>query len=226
MPSVLYRTVIPASATNLTGLNATTAVTIAFWVRSVAANPNGDIIRHSSTANRTRDGYYVGFVGTGIQIIIYGSAGSSTSNFSNTWQHRNNRWAHWAVTFDNATDAVRAYFNGKLIGTGTNARDMTANASCTTDLPSGQVNSSLIGNVFDLQVIPNVAVPASDIPLLMNPTALYGDVRARWFGLQFRQPGASGTVFDESGNGNNLTASATLAACLQGEEPPWRSTYQ
>ena len=227
MPGVQSRgggTVI-ASATGLTALNAVNAITVAFWAKARIASP-GDVFRHSSTANIQRDGYIAGFGSIEWQTRICGAAASTTSFISQPLaRHYDGRWAHYCSVFDDATNTIWWYRNGSLLGITTVATDMTSNASCTTQIAPSGLNGSFTGQLFDLQVLPDVAVPASDIIRLMRPDQKYPGVKGRWFGLNYRTPAVGGTLWDESGSGNNLTASAgSDRDCLQGEEPPWRAT--
>jgi hypothetical protein len=218
-----------ATANNLTGLNSINAVTIAFWYRrpTWTNTPETDLIAQASTANVARDGFYVHINNTSaLSINIQSATASSTTSSVESRQFlRNGLWAHYAITFDDATNLVRFYVNGSMITTATNTTDMTANASCQTRIGNNAFVSGF-GNgwLFDVQILPEVAVSIADILPLMNPRYRDGRVRGRWFGLSFRTPGASGTVYDESGNGNNLVAINNPNHCTQDEEPPYLPT--
>jgi hypothetical protein len=217
-----------ATATNLTGLNATTGVTVAFWVRPSpleATIITADIVSQFQTGTNNRDGYGVQLGNNGVGIRIGGSAGvNDTSASATQCPVLHGVWQHIGITFDNSTDFVRFYRNGAMVHSGANIRDMTANASCTTTVCPNSITGNLIGGLFDLQLLPDVVVPAQDIPLLMNPKYSYHSVKARYCGVNFRTVAASGTLLDESGNGNNLTVSATVSA-EQGAEPPLTPTF-
>jgi hypothetical protein len=176
-----------------------------------------DVFEQRNTATASRDGYFVGFSATNLELRVYGSAGTTTTSFTQLQtKHQEGRWKHYAMTFDDASNAVRCYVNGMMVGASTNSRDMTATASCTTRLGGAGVIGMSAYSLFDLQVFPDVVVPPSDIPLLMKPDVLLGGCRGRYCGLAFR-----GTPIDESGNGNDLSGTPHPDA-----EPPWRSTYQ
>jgi hypothetical protein len=86
------------------------------------------------------------------------------------------------------------------------------------------VNGTFVGNLFDLQIILGGAVPEQAIKKLMDPTVVNPNLRARYFGREFVTRGINSTLRDESGNGNNLTTSATGRLDI-GEEPPIRPTF-
>jgi hypothetical protein len=96
----------------------------------------------------------------------------------------------------------------------------TTNAACTTRLGAA-INGAYSGNVFDLQIIPNAAVPVAAIPKLMDPKQSLPATRARWFGLGFAGVAAAGTLRDESGNNSNLVAGTQLYPDV---EPPYLPT--
>jgi hypothetical protein len=220
-----------ATGTNRTGLNATTGVTISWWHRPLvygsAVAPNGGIINQASTANASRDGYSVGYNNNGqILFTVSGSAGTTnTAAFTGTITGRQGRWHHYAVTFNDANNQVALYINAKLIGVGTNTRDMTANAACTTTLFSNTfTTNTFYGCIFDLQLLPDTVVPAQDIGELMDPRMHITEAKGRYFGMEYAQVGLSGTIVDESGNGNNLTMPATGTPYFTWPEPPFRFT--
>lgn len=222
MPSVNRNAGTAATATNLTGLNATTGLTVAFWLKNFGQG-GGDIIRHASTANNARDGYAVCFTSTELNPRIYGAAAGGSFVAMTNSPHRRGQWVHFAFTFDDATNQMLGYRDGKLVQVTTVTTDMTANASCTTTLAPGIVGT-LTALLFDLQILPDVVVPPQDIPLLMDPRVKYPGIKARYFGLEFRSIGGSTVLRDESGNGNNLTTTAG-AVLSQAEEPPWRQVF-
>lgn len=211
-----------ATATNRTALNATDAVTVAFWSRR-STTLSATIFRQASTANSARDGYSIGFqAGGSLAMFVNGSAGQTSVGAGLGGVHKDGQWTHYAVTFDDASNAFRAYTNGKLFGVNTNTRDMTANASCTTAIAGGDYAQNDL-ELFDLQILPNIVVPAGDMPLLMDPRYVYQGVQARYFGLEFSQVTAGEILYDETGNGNNLTVAATRTLWSD-EEPPFRPT--
>lgn len=225
MPSVYNRASSPASASNLFGLNATTGVTVAFWYKYLGGQSFvGDIIRQYGAATN-RAGYRVSVFGNDLQVDILGAAGTTLSSLNFLLARvRPTRWNHIAVTFDDATNIVAGYVNGVLWNRTTNTRDMTDNTTtCTTQLLPN-ISGIYTGWCFDVQVLPNVVVGSGDIPLLMNPTYSYPGVMGRYFGLDFITTEASGTIYDESGNGNNLTVAAGVTL-EQGDEPPFRPTF-
>lgn len=220
MPSVRWRSGLTATGTNLTALNSTTTFTVCAWAK-VPGNQAG-FFRQQSTANQLRDGYEAGFGPGGLQIYIKTNSGSPVSAGVGTPDIANNpRWKHCTLTFDNGTNEVRGYIDGKMVGRSTNATDMTANASCTSGIGSSQ-SGTTVGLLFDIQVFPGVLVPAQDVPLLMDPEHQYPGQLARYCGLDFRTTASGGTVYDESGNGNHLTAGG--GTLEQDEEPPFRFT--
>ena len=222
-----------ATGTNLTGLNATTGVTIAWWQwgqpPTGGASPvsvGGTIFNQGSTANASRDGYCIGWNATS-QLVsrIHDSTGTTATTAVTVPHIISGRWNHYIFSFDDATDQVVYYVNGKLWALQTNTRDMTANASCTCNVSATSVGGTTIyGYVFDLQIFPDIVVPQSDAQLLMDPEHFYPGCRGRYFGIDsrhFTTVVASGSVFDESGNGNTLTIQNALRS---GPEPPFRFT--
>jgi hypothetical protein len=217
---------VGGSTTNVTGLNCTTALTVAIWAKLIGGAPSTDIIRHTSTANVQRQGWRCGFGSLSFQLNIADTAGNTSYAAINPSPHRDGRWHHYLVTFDDAANVIRGYVDGALHTVlGSVTRDLTAAPSCTTTW-----NPNAIGNgngffLFDFQILPDIVVPPQDVRLLMDPRVQYPGVKGRYFGLNFNTTAAgTGACIDESGNGNNLTISPS--AFQQGEEPPWRSTYQ
>lgn len=221
MPSVYLRAAIAASATNLTTLNNTTGFTVAAWIKPAYILGDG-IFRHTSTANASRDGYQING-GRGLSTRLCDAVGinDSTLAAASLSLGANDQWVHWIWVFQNSIDRAWGYVNGILVQAPVpNSRDMTVNAACTTEICHNGPNGFFRGGLFDLQILPGYFANESDARRLMNPLFKHEALVARWFGKHFVQPGAGGTVYDEAGNGNNLTASATLANCLQGAEPP------
>lgn len=222
MPSLVRNAGVGGATTNLTGLNCTTALTVAIWARLTGSSTSTDVIRHASTANAARDGYRVGFNATEMRLDILGATGSQNYAAISGSPHRDGRWHHLVATYDSVSNRINGYRDGHLVTYNTTVtQDISANASCTTTL-----NPNVIGNgfgflFFDFQILPNVVVPASDVRLLMNPRYTYPGVMGRYWGLQFRTTTGTGPIRDESGNGNNLTITQTIQ---QGEEPPYLPT--
>lgn len=231
MPAVQVANAPRATATNLTGLNATTGFTISWWFRAFAqpttAFPGAGIFQHTQTTDATLNGYSVGMTTAGLFIVsICGAAGNSNTNITpSRFPHRSGQWCHFAVTFDDATDVVFVYANGDVIGRGTNTQDMTSTSSVTSTIfPNTYVSVSAYAHVFDIQVLPNTVIPASDIYKLRDPRTLLPQTKARFFGLQCTEIALSGTIVDESGNGNNLTMPASGNLYRTAQEPPFRFT--
>lgn len=224
MPSLVKNSGVGGSTANVTGLNCTTALTIAMWCRcGQGSNPSTDVIRQASTANAARDGYRFGFAATAVRLDILSATGSNNHDAIQNSPHRDGRWHHYVVTYSDPNNEIFGYLDGKLIQRTATTQGISANASCTTTF-----NPNIIGNgnhffYFDLQILPDVVVPQADIPVLMNPKYTYPGVKGRYFGLQFRTTAASANALrDESGNGNNLTISPSTIH--QGEEPPYLPT--
>lgn len=216
MPST-WRT--SGSATNLTQLNTTSSYTVAFWARQ---RDFGDVLRHASTANVARDGYAFYFNSSELVARHCNAVGSANYVAINQSPHRDGRWGHYAVVYDGVTN-LHGFFNGVLrLRIGNATRVPTANASCTTSIVPG-ITATFFGNLFDLQILPGVAVPLDNVKLLMNPRYTHPGIKARWFGLGFTGVGPSSTLFDESNNGSNLTTSST-GFCYPDAEPPYLPT--
>jgi hypothetical protein len=222
-----------SNTSNVTGLNATTGVSIAWWqfgrpsVDGTQSSVSGLIISHSNTANDVRDGYVVGWNLNRLTFWSLGSAGSTNSN-GFTYNSQSGKWQHYAVVFDDSANSVWFYQNGVLMTQVANTRDMTSIATTTTRLGSftGSIsnNDELRGALFDLQIFPNVVVPPQDIPLLMHPFDSYPGCKGRYFGVSCGTMAVGvNTIRDESGSGNNLNNSAATTLGV-GSEPPFRFT--
>jgi hypothetical protein len=225
MPSLVRNTGVGGSTANVTGLNSSTGLTVALWCKlSGGASTSTDVIRHASTANAARSGFRIGFSAADFRLDILGATGSN--NYAAvTGVHRNGRWNHFAATHDNATNTLLGYWNGNLTQRTNATQDITADAACTTIWNPAVIGSGSGFLFFDLQILPNVVVPPSDVKLLMNPRYSYPNVKGRYFGINFRTTAAgTNALLDESGSGNNLTISPS--AFQQGEEPPYLPTYQ
>lgn len=238
MPSILLtgQSTAISSTTNVTGLNATTGVTLAWWQFGIASADGtqspvaGWIINHSSGGNDARDGYMVGW-SANQQLTFYalGSAGSTVST-AGTYSSQSGKWQHYTVVFENSSNSVWFYENGKLLTRVANTRDMTANASTTTRIGSyaGSFTNAdeLRGAFFDLQIFPDVVVPPQDVPILMRPLDTYPGCKGRYFGIDCgaMDTGGVGVIRDESGSGNHLGLSNPPNKLELGPEPPFRFT--
>ena len=222
MPSV-YRlsTNSNATGTNVTGLNYVAGgYTFAFWANKLDVNA-GDIFRQASTANVAREGYGIAFTATSLQVRHMSATQTTTYTVVTISPHRQGVWTHYAVTYDGSN--ARAYINGSQVSRTPAATIPTGNALCSTTMVPG-LNGTFIGHLFDLQIILGGAVPGQAIPKLMDPTVVNPNLKARYFGREFVGVGAGATLRDESGNGNNLTTSATARLDIA-EEPPIRPTF-
>ena len=227
MPAVTKNQQAIARA-GLTGLNATTGFTVAFWARQNYSQlvylAQGNVFAQYN-ASTQRNGYAVGFQVDGtLTTVIHGSAGFTTSSIAGNSLSRSGQWAHYVVTFDDASDTVLGYVNGKLLGRVTNTRDLTSTATSLTTQIGGSITSltEWRGSLFDIQVFPDVVITQDDIRHLMNPFESLPGLRGRYFGAQSVQYGTGvGGVRDESGSGNDLTATGAVPTEA---EPPFRFT--
>ena len=228
MPSCYAIPLETPQATGLTALNATTGFTCAWWSKTFSTD--GGIIDHYSNNSSLRNGYSVVWASGAPSVYVKSGTGfSSTSipGFLGADSLRiSRRWFHIAVTFDNATNQVRGYLNGKLVGVGTNTTDMTETTTNVTTRLFPTISGNTTALLFDIQLFVNQVVPGSDIPLLMDPQGHYQGLSARWCGLDFTTVSSPGSILDESGNGNNIPWTATTAGNRfhQMEEPPFRFT--
>ena len=215
MPSAFLQASGNATATNLTQLNLTTAYTIAFWVKG---GRDGDIFAHGSTANLARAGYGIWFDAVSLNVRHCTATASTTyAALSVGWQ-KNAVWQHYALVWQSSV--LQCFVDGVLRNRIAAAVAPTTNASCTTTLTPA-IQGTYVGNVFDLQIIPNAAVPVAAIPKLMDPKQSLPATRARWFGLEFAGVASGGTLRDESGNNSNLVAGVALDPDV---EPPYLPT--
>lgn len=218
-----------ASATNITGLNSTTAFTVAFWHRSrpdsLRQTYNSDVFSQRSTANVNRDGFALYFQSGSLNVNLCAAAANSQSTMgvANT-EFVPGRWAHYAVVYSQALQRVTLYKNGISRATATNATVVTANAACTTEFGAGSYQSAANHSLFDFQYAVNSALDSAEIGLLMDPRQRHPSITARYFGLGTGGYGASGLVIDETGNGFNLTANANGGAVTLTDIPPFLPT--
>ncbi len=214
MPSVFRNTNTSGSAANLTQLNLTTAYTIAFWAKA----PNGDLFAHGSTAALNRAGYAVWFNSVSINVRHCTATAATTYAALSTGWHQNNVWQHYALVWQNSV--LQCFVDGTLRNRIAATVAPTTNAACTTTLTPA-IQGGFAQNIFDLQIIPNAAVPEAAIRKLMDPKQSFPATRARWFGLGFNGAVSGATLIDESGNGSNLTS---VNSCFVDAEPPYLPT--
>jgi hypothetical protein len=177
-------------------------------------------MRHASTANAARDGY--GFSFTTSELLVRHFTGTGSTNYiaSSGGLLLSPTWQHYAVIYSGGV--LLTFINGEFRNRTVAANAPTANAACTTTLTPG-LTGTYNGNLFDFQMLPNVAVPVSDVKNLMNPRYKHPNVKARWFGLEFPGYLANQTLRDESGNNSNLTTSSS-GRLFPDEEPPFLPT--
>lgn len=215
------------SAVGLTALNSTSAVVLAFWWRSLPqfSTVIADVFSHHSTENAARFGYGFQITATGLFRSVYRSASSSvTADITaptSAQRLRSGRWTHVAVAFSPLVTSL--FMDGFLLGQNVINRPMVMTPDCTTSLIYTG-NTNLRGELFDVQVAPDLTPSLSDVRQMMQPRDLHPSVRARWLGVQPRRIGALGTLWDESGNGHHLIAqnTASPSAFTQGGEPVLR----
>lgn len=221
MPSVYrFTSNSNATGTNVTGLNYIAGgYTFAFWAKLIG-NASADVFRQSSSANVARDGYVIAFSTTGLQVR-HNTATTTTTYQVLTSAGRQGVWQHFALTYDGSI--ALGYVDGVLQGRLSAPNAPTANALCVTTL-TPNVQGTFVGNLFDFQIILGASVPGQNIKKLMDPTVVNPNLKARYFGREFVTLGINSTLRDESGNGNNLTTSATGRLDI-GEDPPIRPTF-
>jgi hypothetical protein len=225
VPAVSKTIASSISQTGLTGLNATTGFTVSWWHRWTYDNfsqAQGAIFTHRAG---NRNGYSVGFNASGeVSVVIYGSAGLTQTAVTGNSLSRSGRWAHCAVTFDDANNEILAYVNGHLMNRATNTRDLTSTTtSLTTSIALATAElTNYNGSLFDIQVFPDVVIESEDIRHLMNPLESVPGCKGRYFGVESRQnTSGAGDIRDASGSGNNLTTSSPVETI---DEPPFRPT--
>lgn len=126
------------------------------------------------------------------------------------------RYLPYAVTYDGA--AVLFYRLGSPVDRVANTTVPTAGGTRQTAV--GVAGAGRINNeYFDLRIFPNKTLSAAEVRACMDPRRVVAGCKQRLF-LNW-QPGASSTLFDESGNGNDLTMSATLEECASAPAPNW-----
>jgi hypothetical protein len=212
---------------NATGLNQTTGVTLAMWERVEGEALSGSrmLFAHADSATVTdnltalRSGYGIRISAGSLIFSVASAAAVSTLSFPLPRFLSPGAWQHYAVAFDNATGIGVGYCNGRSLGTAT-----TATVGATTGTTKTYLGlTAVVMNVFDAQVYVDQVLSPDQIRQTMRPNYRALNATARWFGLGFRDPGASGAILDETGNSNNLTSSSIDARLTSTKEPDWRA---
>lgn len=238
MPSIYVSTQtasnIIASGSNITAFN-NTSVTIAWWMKEAtggngSAGFGGGIFLHADTANLARNGYdvsYVGQPGGGINAIRFRAKrtnGEAVNQLNFPVRKSAGMWTHYCVTFDATNATATLYVDGFRVTSVVSGGSITTTTTCTTQIGPNVEITALRGWLFDLQVFDR-AVRATDIPLLMKPNHREPGLVARYCGLGCTVNSASGTLFDETLQGRNLTTvNPASTGLLLAEEPPFRPT--
>ena len=205
------------NATGLTGLDTTSLdFSLTVWVKLRSAC---DVYRHGNSSNPFRDGHYIYVlnVGGAARFMACQSAGSTQANSSVRFVSIS-QWCH--LGFVSSADGVLFYRDGRLFSTAAPLTAPTVAGTRTTEVP-GTSGGGLLGAAFDWRVFPGVALSPGEILATMDPRRAVGRCAGRWFARTWAN-GASVSIPDESGNGNNLTAHSQLLRASQVEEPPWR----
>jgi len=218
MPSMVTSNagVWPASKAGLTGLNPTSpAYSWAWWMKAgpglVGAAWEGIYYNYGSAYNR--QGVVLAFA-TKARIYVYSADDGSQETVPSTQGLILQEWAHYGISWNGVT--VLFVRNGRLFET----KPMTKVPTFAN--PRTVVCGQSIGGTqfFDFRVFPNVALTVSEIRAAMDPRKEVGNCKARWF--RNWRAAAGSTLYDESGNGNDLTTDVLLSSCQSAEEPPWR----
>lgn len=206
-----------ADTLGLTGLDATSILSIALWWR--CRGGTADIFAHRNNTGNT-DGYFFWWdaaAGTGLKLRTYSGATPTTyaAGHVKGWLIGSGLWNHLAVSLDGST--VRFFVNGQQI----NAQAQTANATVAGTRKTLHANVGLAGSLpqgqSDCRVWNGYAITAADAMYIAQGGVL-GNESGRWF------VGGS-RMSDLTKNGNTLTVNGVTAPHM-GPDPDIVSPFR
>lgn len=228
MPSLrnfLENTGRSASATGLTGLDQTaTAFSWGawLWVSRNLALGRPTLWGHADNQASPKNGILV-FANQdgGIRLGVQTTANNNFDSVAGIVPHR--AWCHVGVMYNGSR--YFTYRNGVLVSSvacsttptvsGTRATQIGWNVSSSTSLRSSRL--------WDIRVFPALALSHGEMMALADPRSILRGCKQRLcYQRNWRVQGSGAvTLFDESGNGNNLTTSATTLEADTDAEPDW-----
>lgn len=219
-----------ASATGLTALNQTTApFTWSAWLRRYYANGGSYLWAHSDGGNpvgpvAAQNGMQI-FSGSrgSIQLVIKDGSTSQTVDTPDGFLPFG-AWTHIVCWYDGAMGHILR--NGRIAFSKAATKVPTVAGTRVTafGISAGLAGASMLHDLWDCRVFPGLAVPLQAATRLWDPTFNVDGCKQRLFYQQNWRAQGSGavTIYDESGNGNHLTSSATTLDCDRIDAPDWR----
>jgi hypothetical protein len=214
-----------ASATGLTGLDQTaTAFSWGAWLwlsRNLALG-RPTLWGHADNQASPKNGILV-FANPdgGIRLGVQTGSNNNFDSVAGIVPHR--AWCHVGVMYNGSR--YFTYRNGVLVSSvacsttptvsGTRATQIGWNVSSSTSLRSARL--------WDIRVFPALALSHGEMMALADPRSILRGCKQRLcYQRNWRVQGSGAvTLFDESGNGNNLTTSATTLEADTDAEPDW-----
>ena len=217
--------VTSATATGLTGLdNASKLLTWSAWLRmdpSKMGSGQSSVWCHADDQWSPRNGAGVFVFHTGELRLRPWTA--SQQAVQSPHGLVDGRWAHFVIRKD--ANAVTFFRNRRNVLRVANTISMTVSGTRRTQvgLTIGGVQSLAGVEVWDIRVFPGIALSDAECALLADPRSQVAGCKQRLFWQRNWRAIGSGaiTLPDESGNGNNLTTSATTLVADPMPEPDW-----
>lgn len=187
-----------ASATGLTGLDATSTLSIALWYRCPIIMGN-DIFSHDN-ATGFADGYLLwrGSAGSFVLRTLNGSTATDYTSPSFVGMGVCSTGFHLAVSMDGS--AVRWFIKGIQVARHAQTANMTVAGTRSTQVASIGGQAAQPCEIYDLRVWNDYALKNADAAYVARGGVL-GNEKARWFV-------GSSKAQDLTGNGNLLTLNA------------------
>lgn len=228
MPSIAQRTTSltpSATATGLTGLDqAVAAFSWGAWVyRShVVTGGRPSLWCHADNQGSPRNGITIRGGPNG-DPSFSAQTGSANAVFSQGGMMPLG-WSHLAFRYDGAQ--VWHYVNGHFRVSSPLTAVPTVSGTRVTQIGFNQSGSSslFLWRLWDIRVFPALALTDAEMRELADPRSIVRGCKQRLcFERNWRAAGSGAvTLFDESGNGNNLTTSGTTLHADTDDEPNWR----
>jgi len=133
-------------------------------------------------------------------------------------------WHHYAVVWDN--NRIKFWRDRKLVGYTDASTLLTPTAGTAFGARTAGINDSggaTNGGIYlwDVQIYPGIVLSDGEARNLADPRKTNKKCVARY--LREWTAGPSLTLYDESGNANNLTASATANGVMPVPAPSWKT---
>lgn len=228
MPSIANRpqtTAASATATGLTGLDQTAAAfSWSAWLWRSTSTSTGRISLwcHADNQSSPRNGITLRASATGdFSFAANTSAQNATFSRVGIIPHG---WSHVGVRYDGTTVAV--FVNRRLVDVQAFSTAPTVSGTRVTQIGFSQTGSACIfgWRLWDIRVFPALALSYAEMQSLADPRSFVRGCKQRLcYQHNWRSQGSGAvTLFDESGNGNHLTTSATTLLADTDAEPRWR----